>query len=390
MNRPGIYLVAAVFGVIVACSPTLVGAAPGASFRGWDNPTGGEFWVEAVSADGLTAVGKSYFFVTEADEGAYRWNAATGLQRLADLSWEFDRSCARDVTADGSVIAGTGYSRGLGTKAVRWSGGLPYDISNNKQFVGATAISADGSAIVVTTGSKVYRLLQGGTMQQIGGDYYCLSTDISADGSVVVGAYLPTPGQQAFRWTETAGIQVLGFLPGGAASSASAVSGNGLVVVGMSDSTEGGQAFRWTQEGGMQGLGDLPGGAFSSNALAASFDGSIVVGYSETIDANFTLLGESVDPSDPAFRTVEEAFIWDKEHGMRSLMTVLTEDCGLDLSGWWLSEVRDISADGMTIVGVALNPAGEYASWIVTLPEPGTLVLLAAGGLALLRRRPLA
>ena len=302
------------------------------------------------------------------------------------MSWEFDRSCAHDVTADGSVIAGTGYSRGLGTKAVRWSGGSPYDISNNKPFTGVAAISADGSAIVLT-GSKTYRLNQDGTLHQIGGDYYCSATGISADGSVVVGAYLPVPGQQAFRWTETAGIQVLGFLPGGAGSSASAVSGNGLVVVGMSDCTEGGQAFRWTQEGGMQGLGDLPGGAFSSKALAASFDGSIVVGYSETIDANFTLLGESGDPSDPAFRTVEEAFIWDEEHGMRSLMSVLTEEYGLDLSGWWLSESCDISADGMTIVGVGLNPAGEYASWMVTLPEPATLALLAAGGLALLRRR---
>ena len=50
----------------------------------------------------------------------------------------------------------------------------------------------------------------------------------------------------------------LGELAGGEfRSSANAVSADGSVVVGYSNSAAGPEAFRWTQSDGMQGLGDL-------------------------------------------------------------------------------------------------------------------------------------
>lgn len=55
-------------------------------------------------------------------------------------------------------------------------------------------------------------------------------------------------------------------------------------------------------------------------------------------------------------------------------------------NGWMdLSNAIDISADGSTILGYGHNAAGDYAPFIATIPEPGTMVLLSAG--ALLRRR---
>lgn len=87
-----------------------------------------------------------------------------------------------------------------------------------------------------------------------------------------------------FRWTSDGGMVGLGDLPGGSFfSRAFAASADGSVVVGVSDSgplAEDDEAFRWTSTGGMVGLGDLLGGGFSSAALDTSADGSVVAGIS--------------------------------------------------------------------------------------------------------------
>ena len=72
------------------------------------------------------------------------------------------------------------------------------------------------------------------------------------------------------------------------------------------------------------------------------------------------------------------------EQDERGLRTGL----GLDLTGWELFEARDISGDGLTIVGFGRNPSGDNEAWIAIIPEPGTGVLLMAGlvGLATYRR----
>lgn len=120
----------------------------------------------------------------------------------------------------------------------------------------------------------------------------------------------------------------------------------------------------------MVGLGDLPGGDFGSDAHAVSIDGAVVVGGSVAGENGWSA-----------------AFVWEEGHGMRSLEYVLANDCGLDLTGWWLMEAMDVSADGTTIVGYGINPDGQTEAWIATIPEPTTLSVLALGGFALLRRR---
>jgi hypothetical protein len=43
----------------------------------------------------------------------------------------------------------------------------------------------------------------------------------------------------------------------------------------------------------------------------------------------------------------------------------------LDLSGWILTSATGISADGLTIVGVGVNPAGQNEGWRAVLaPQP--------------------
>src|SRR5687767_12119563 len=99
-----------------------------------------------------------------------------------------------------------------------------------------------------------------------GSSYRSDVNGISADGSVVVGASKPNGDFEAIRWTQAGGIQALGKLRGDTQSGAVAASGDGSVIVGNSHNPPTGpiQAFRWTMAGGMRPLGPLPGGAIAS------------------------------------------------------------------------------------------------------------------------------
>jgi probable HAF family extracellular repeat protein len=197
------------------------------------------------------------------------------------------------------------------------------------------------------------------------------ATGISADGETIVGTTGTDPAvnQQAYLWSAPETWVLLGDLPGGAFSSAAkSVSSDGTIVVGRGTSASGPEAFRWTAAGGMIGLGDLPGGAFDSVAVDLSDDGSVVVG------TGTSALGR-------------EAFVWDAAHGMRPLQAVL-EAAGLDLAGWRLTDVAGVSADGLTIAGTGIDPAGGTQAWVATLPEPaGAAAFLAPIVITLRRRR---
>jgi probable HAF family extracellular repeat protein len=204
-----------------------------------------------------------------------------------------------------------------------------------------------------------------------GNNFASSAAAASADGSVVAGHGDPANPIQnmAFRWTEATGIVAIGaFATTFPNSAGQAISADGQVIVGQSETPMGSIAYRWTEATGLIALGDLPGGFFNSAALAVSADGSIVVGWGNTGGAVF-----------------EEAFIWDEVNGMRNLREVLIAQ-GDDLTGWRLERASDISADGRTIVGWGINPAGQLEGWVATLgptvtpiPEPSSFALAALG-----------
>jgi hypothetical protein len=173
---------------------------------------------------------------------------------------------------------------------------------------------------------------------------------------VIVGNSNNGPGRPtvAFRSTPQ-GLVPLGDLPGGIEDgNADGVSFDGSTIVGRSNSANGYEGFRWTEAGGMEPLGDLPGGMFVSTPLDVTDDGSTVVGYSHTGIAS---------------GVGEEAFIWDPIHGMRNLKQVLQTDYGLDLTAWTLSRANAISADGRVIIGDGII-GGRRRGWIAVIPEP--------------------
>jgi probable HAF family extracellular repeat protein len=369
----------------------------------------------AISGNGLTVVGAG----CRGDFGtaspppttdAFRWTASSGLNALTGPNAApATYTLANGISQDGSVVVGhwsEGPSNSPGeTQAFRWTAadgylGLGYLPGGQTSNSDAIDTSADGTIIVgygaTSDGFAAFRwTAQDGITALSGapsGTFVSVANGISADGNYVTGTFVTDSIQQAFRWDAVQGMVPLGSLPGGISTTtqANGISADGHVVVGdgYSANSKGAlEAFRWSDSGGMQGLGDLPGGEFISLALAASGDGSVVVGYSEAHDP---ALGQESGRSN-------QAFVWDQLHGMRDLQQLLIDQYGLSsaLAGWQLFTANSISDDGLSIAGNGFNPQGNFEAWLVrldhplTAPEPSSIVLalLAAAPIFLLTRR---
>ncbi len=180
-----------------------------------DNPNwrASEAW--AVSADGTVIVGEAR---SDSGRQAFRWTADEGLVGLGDLPGGNFASGARDISADGGVVVGFGYTPESGSRyeGFRWTAATGMerlgDLPGGLYVSSAQAVSADGSTIVGTSSSSAFRT-------------------------------------EAFRWTEADGMTGLGALAGGK-SEAHGVSADGSIVVGSSD----GAAFIWDEVNGMRDL----------------------------------------------------------------------------------------------------------------------------------------
>ena len=268
LNTRVVGVCCAVLGGIVSVTLTGPGAKPKAVFRGLGDLPGGKFFSEAraVSADGSVVVGSG---TSARGMEPIRWTAATGMRRLGGWTGTLPdghtHSWARGVSADGSVIVGTTNSKRRRYEAFRWTekGGV----------------------------RGLGRLLRATKSR---GCTDSFARGVSADGSVVVGYADGPGGSQPFRWSSRDGMQPLrgyrldGLLGGGNGweRSAWAISADGKVVVGSRPVVERqrrrrgeNRAFRWTARTGMQGLGSQKEGGPDSCATAVSPDGSAVVGW---------------------------------------------------------------------------------------------------------------
>ncbi len=336
--------------------------------------------VTGVSADGSVVSG---FGLVDDDVQMIRWTASGGAVALGT-------GAAFDVSRDGRVLVGTRFSGNV-TRAVRWTsetgivplGQIPG--SGTGAFSEAYDVSGDGSVIVgitdtnsqpgpplvgfrwtSATGMRALEDLPGGTLS-------AQASAISADGQVTVGFATGSAGVRAVRWlgNNTAPID-MGLPPGlSGFTEARHVSGDGRVVVGVWGNGLMNEAFRWTQADGYELLGDFAGGLVDSIATATNADGSVVVG--------------TVNPGD---ELPDEPFYWTRAGGLRSFRDVLIE-AGVDVSAWRsFIDIRDLSDDGLVVVGNGVLRDGTFAGFRVVLPAPSTAcVPLAAGGILAARRR---
>ena len=163
-------------------------------------------------------------------------------------------------------------------------------------------------------------------MQDIGtlGGDESKATDISADGSIVVGwAHDGNGIKRAFRWTSADGMQDLS---AGDYSTADAVSADGSVIAVNLPPI----AYRWTASGGLHILESLGGNYNSVSDVSA--DGSVLTGSSKDSAGN------------------PYAARW-------------TTSSGVEKVGTFYSFARAVSGDGLTITGFETGSAGLYRAF---------------------------
>ena len=290
---------------------------------------GGVFRSEAnaVSADGSVIVGVANYEPTTSAGEAFRWTADSGMVGLGFIQGTDSRnSCAFGISDDG-VIVGTNFDVYGRSRAFRWTAdggmiGLAYLDPINDCEGGATAISADGTTIVGWSG--------------------CFG-----DAGIP-----PPPPPSLFRWTQPDGTQPLHGLPEENRGWLSSLTADGSVIVGEYAygfwGTHIPVAFRWTSADGFEFVSGL-----GSQASAISADGTFIVGISSDGDWS------------------SRVFLWDAIHGPRNLQSLVLAQGANQVADWVLYEPTGISADGRTLVGRGVNPAGEPEPWIAHLAWNG-------------------
>lgn len=284
---------------------------------------------------------------------AFVWTPVGGMVSIlpsSDPASKITETFPQAISNDGITVVGQLYDGAI-FQAFRWtaSSGIV-----RMPMTAATDVSADGSVIVGFGAGKAIRWTAAAGAVQLGtlGGAAAYANGVNADGSVVVGDSQDSSGvDQAFRWTQSGGMVSLGTM-GGKSSQAWRVNTDGSVVVGSVQNSSGfNQAFRWTQSGGMVGLGTL--GGNNSNAWNVSGNGLVVVG----------------DAQDSSGTT--QAFRWSAVTGMQSVSQWLGT-AGVNATGWVFTGAGAANADGSVLVGKGTNPSGDTEAWLARVSPLGS------------------
>ena len=148
-----------------------------------------------------------------------------------------------------------------------------------------TDVSADGSVVVglgpSPQGAFIWRWQDDPAPTYIGEDAYA----VSDDGTVVAGTMLdPVLGVDvAARWTAATGWQSIGYLPNAlncpSKSNSFDMSADGSTIVGLSWDGCNGRGFRWTEATGMQELMAIE--TSGNRASTISADGQVIAGFTK-------------------------------------------------------------------------------------------------------------
>jgi uncharacterized membrane protein len=297
---------------------------------------------------------------------AVRWTAAGGVADLTATGGKDDEWVPYGVSADGAVTVGLTRLGGTDEHATIWYGDGTFTHLDFGPGIEAeaNAVSDDGSTVVGYTYDTATFEQRGFAWSADDGEMvlprpatFTGSTSAqaaSADGLRVAGGAAPEVGvfNVPVLWERTGdewSVEVLDIAPGQTLGWVRGMSDDGTVVVGSGHDhiAQDSRALAWF-DGAMVILSPLPGDT-DSWGFVVSGDGLVVGGSSQHDTTGIT-----------------RAFLWDVEHGMRTVDAVLAE-AGLAAAGWQLRYVTAISSDARTIAGRGTDPGGNAESWIAYL-----------------------
>ncbi|MFG0284497.1 MAG: hypothetical protein ACF8R7_08765 [Phycisphaerales bacterium JB039] len=342
-----------------ALSASLSGAAGQVSFEPMGTLPGfRESQGLHISDDGSLVVG-----TVDIGREAVIWTRAGGLVGIGPGG-------AWDATADGSRIIGNDPST---VGPYEWTPGGGVKPIDGLDI--AWGISSDGSIISGLAWDPELEdfrpaFIRGGAAYHIdpGPDAYLAPQGMSADGLTFAGTISTPSGGRVWSWSESGGLKVLPPPAVGTGPGVMGVSGDGATIIGSVRIADASAPAAWNEDGDLELI--ARGFPFyrSAQARGASFDGSVIVGGSNT-----------VQPTD-------DAFVWMRNTGALRLSDVLDRH-GVLPDGWQLHIAYAVSADGTTITGYGYNPLGRREGWIATIPAPSAASTALALGLTVVRRR---
>ncbi len=296
---------------------------------------------------------------------AVMWNTTSGAPGIAQ---EFTMppsfaSAATGLNIDGSIVSGTIYGNlpGIGNsrQAVRWVNGSMQTLATGPGVLAseARAVSLTGDRIVGnvsdslapehadSTRSKAAIWMNGTCriLENTSPDMFTTFTAISDDGNFAL-----------------------------ATISSTRSNAKGGLIYDAGNDTSIDVMFDYNADG-MIDLLDLDVGITLLNSLSA--DGAIVGGSTALIGGP------------------ETATLWLRRGNFGLNYTNIDalsyfSSLGVSgLTGWNLTSVTAVSADGLVFSGNGINAAGVNDIWVATVPTPGALILGSFGTLLAIRRR---
>lgn len=348
------------------------GVLPGNAFAGlaYYN-VGPSHTVFSLSGDGSVAAG-------DRPDGFFYWTPAGGVTFIGgnSASAGMGHGGDSDLSEDGRLLSGNSNPAGseisemslFDIAAGTWTPLGSLGASSGVEASSSWGISGDGRSLVglgwINGGTAhAIQWKEGGAVADIGSTTPGMSSranETDYDGNIIVGWQDDeVGGRQGAVWVD--GVQSKLFYEGQPVGEASDVTSDGKLVVGQGGYGTLDQPWLYnTETGAIELLGMLNKDMTFPNRASTgiSDDGRTIVGYERDFFG---------------FPPVQDGTIWREGIGLRDL-TQYALSVGVPLpDGLELSLPLAISGDGRVIAGLD----NQYNGFVIQVPEPGTLPLIA-------------